>query len=142
MAQENPFSTWSDAFSFSKELAAIDPAPVKSGATISRLSTDGDTLELRNKKVDAPEALPSRDMQLLEKLADLVSTKLMTAIESNHLLLDRAKLEELKVDNQLMARHIYSLLQKRDITEQQLNHLQTEQGRMKHLFWRFYLRSV
>ena len=151
MQQQNPFSNWSKQQS-KTDIHQIEQAFLngagqsfavpKTNFTPSQSDVSALALAQQNKAEALSKAsLAAQDKHFIEQLATLISDKLVDAIDSKELLVDRAKLEELKVDNQLMARHIYSLIQNRDIQNKQLGHLQKEQGKMKKLFWKFFVQQ-
>ena len=78
--------------------------------------------------------------QQLEQIANLIADKVVQTLQTQQLFSHQVKLEELKVDNQLMAKHIYTLLQKRDLQEKQLTHLQHETATMRKMFWKLYIK--
>lgn len=137
--QQNPFQNWaqtppqSDLFQIEQAFIHTKPVtpPVSGSAEVAKKPFSSEPLL----------SLGQQDQHLMESLAQKISDKLIDAIEKRELIVDRAKLEELKVDNQLMARHIYSLLQNREIQGKQLNHLQKEKNKLKKLFWKFYIQQ-
>jgi hypothetical protein len=151
LAHENPFKRWT---SYSEPSAAryaphaIDAVEAVDVLEASLLNTDTPpslssfpSTQSRPKRGEAPAAGLTLDTCAIEQLANLIADNLSRLFEQNNVFADRLKLEELKVDNQLMARHIYSLLQKRGIQDKQVEHLQREQKRWKKLFWKLYLRQ-
>ena len=135
---KNPFKAWDENFHFSEGLDELEATFHQSHKPVSRPQAPALTEPtITNLTFQSPLV----DITGIEELAKRISRKLLETIETQNLIVDRAKLEELKVDNQLMAKHIYTLLQKRGIQEKQLSHMQHEKNRLKHLFWRFYYRE-
>lgn len=129
ITEKNPFKFWTESLGQVQNLDGLE--------TVFH-QTHHPSANLTEGLAEDPAIV---DLTTIDELAKRISKRLLDTIETQNLIVDRAKLEELKMDNQLMAKHIYTLLQKRGIQEKQLTHLQHEQGKLKRLFWRFYYRE-